>query len=191
MELAEISEKAAMEREAELERALLLKNRILQDYSQWRGFLLSNGIKEKLEERPGKCSGLELGSGDSIVRLGVLIALKDPIGGALAIAMGGPKSVFEISDPACILSGVIERFSLLEGDIRKIRRINRRLGNEERLRLDIISKSLSLSKTKVAALRKNLGCCKEAGKCKGNCRVRNAGPALGNRAAGSARQARP
>lgn len=185
MELAEISEKAAMEREAELESALLLKNRILQDYSQWRGFLLSNGIKEKTKEKPGKRSGLELGRGDSIVRLGLLIALKDPVVGALAIAMGSPKRVFEVSDPECLLSGVIKRFSLLEEDIRKVHRINRRLNKKERLRLDIISRSLSLSKLKVASLKKKLGCCKEAGRCRGNCRMRNA--PLGDRTAGRAK----
>ncbi len=165
MEFAETPEKAAIEREDELERALLLKNRILQGYSQWEGFLLSNGVKEK----SGEGSGIELGRGDSLVGLGALMSLRDPIGGALAIAMGSQKSVFEISDPDCLLSGVIKRFNLLEEDIRKVYRIKGRLNEKERLRLDFISKSLSVSKVKIASLRKKLGCGKKAGICGGSC----------------------
>ena len=170
MALKGLSEKAAIEREAELESAFLLKNHILQDYAQWEGFLLSSGVKEKT----GEGSGLELGNGESIVGLGVLMALKSPIGGALAIAMGSQKGVFEIADPACLLSGVIKRFTLLEGDIQRIYRIRGHLNEKERLRLDIISRSLSLSKMKVASLRKKLGCCKGSGKCKGDCHMGNA-----------------
>lgn len=174
MEFAEMPGKTAMEREDELERALLLKNRILQNYSLWEGFLLSNGVKEK----SGEGSGIELGRGDSLVGLGVLMSLRDPIGGALAIAMGSQKSAFEISNPDCLLSSVIERFILLEEDIRDVYRIKERLNEKERLRLDFISKSLSVSKAKVASLRKKLWCGKKPGRRRCNCRVSGSGPRL-------------